>query len=83
MFRLIRIWDSERELLPEDFQYILRPPVAFEQARIYYDVSEDDYYYTDAKISGFALPRRKQGHINLFAVSGQRRRAGIPGLRCT
>ena len=76
MFRLIRIWDSERELSPEDFQYILRPSVAFEQARIYYHVSEDDYHYTDAKISGFDPPRRKQGHVNLFAVSGQRRRAG-------
>lgn len=64
-FRLIMIWDVERELNPEDFQYILRPEVAFERARVYYDLDSDNYSHFSLQ----QMPERKSGFINPFSVS--------------
>lgn len=73
MFRLLRAWDAERELSPEDFQYILTPREAFSQARIFYELSSDNYHYPD-KISCHDVPRRKKGNVTLLSVPDQRRR---------
>jgi hypothetical protein len=75
MFRLLRIWDAERELRPGDFQYILTPCEAFSQARIFYDLSSDRYHYPDS-VSCHDVPRRKPGNVSSFSAPDQRRRAG-------
>jgi hypothetical protein len=75
MFRLIRIWDAERELSPENYQYILTPREAFRQAKIYYDISSDSYH-NSSRAFYHDLPRRKTGHINPFSRPDQRRRTG-------
>lgn len=59
MFRLIRAWDAERELLPEDFQYILTPHEAFRQARIYYELSSDNYPHSH-RFNAHDVPWRKE-----------------------
>lgn len=73
MFRLLRAWDAERELSPEDFQYILTPTEAFRLARVFYDLNSDNYRYSH--FSCHDLPRRKTGYINSFSAPDQRRRS--------
>lgn len=68
MFRLLRVWDAEWELSPEDFQYILTPREAFQQARIFYDLSSDRYHYPD-RVSCHDVPRRKSGNVNILSVA--------------
>lgn len=72
-FRLIMIWDAARELNPEDFQYILRPEVAFERARIYYDLDSDNYSYFTLQ----QMPNRKSGFINPFSAKYDRKCNGM------
>lgn len=72
-FRLIMIWDAARELNPEDFQYILRPEVAFERARIYYDLDSDNYSYFRLQ----QMPNRKNGFINSHSAKYDRKRNGM------
>lgn len=72
-FRLIMIWDVERELNPEDFQYILRPEVAFERARVYYDLDSDNYSHFSLQ----QMPKRKSGFINPFSVKYDRKHNGM------
>lgn len=43
MFTLYRRWDAEFELSPEDFQYILSPGRALEEAGKYYDLDRQHY----------------------------------------
>lgn len=74
MFRLLRAWDAERELSPDDFQYILTPTEAFRLARVFYDLNSDNYRYS--RFSCHDLPRRKSGYINPFSAPAQRRRSG-------
>lgn len=74
MFRLLRAWDAERELSPDDFQYILTPTEAFRLARIFYDLNSDNYRYS--RFSCHDLPQRKTGYINSFSAPDQRRRSG-------
>lgn len=68
-FRLIQAWDAGRELVPEDFQYILRPAVAFEKARVYYDLEYENYNH----FSIHQMPNRKSGFINPFSSMYQRK----------
>lgn len=72
-FRLIMIWDAARELNPEDFQYILRPEVAFERARIYYDLDSDNYSHFSLQ----QMPKRKSGFINPFSAKYDRKCNGM------
>ncbi|WP_148242237.1 HNH endonuclease signature motif containing protein [Enterobacter asburiae] len=72
-FRLLMVWDAARELSPEDFQYILRPEVAFERARIYYDLDSDNYSHFSLQ----QMPKRKIGFINPFSAKYDRKRNGI------
>ncbi|MBB3323861.1 HNH endonuclease [Atlantibacter sp. RC6] len=72
-FRLLMIWDAARELSPEDFQYILRPELAFERARIYYDLDSDNYSHD----SLHHMPKRKSGFINPFSAKYDRKRNGM------
>ncbi|MDU6412120.1 MAG: DUF4258 domain-containing protein [Yersiniaceae bacterium] len=72
MFRLLRAWDAERELSPDDFQYILTPTEAFRLARIFYDLNSDNYRYP--RFSCHDLPRRKTGYIYSSSAPDQRRR---------
>lgn len=74
MFTLLRAWDAEHELSPEDFQYILTPREAFRNARLFYDISSD--HYQRQHFSCHDIPRRKTGNVSLFAVPDQRRYAG-------
>lgn len=72
-FRLFMIWDAARELKPEDFQYILRPEVTFERARIYYDLDSDNYSY----FSLHQMPNRKSGFVNPHSDKYDRKRNGL------
>ncbi|MCK7133999.1 HNH endonuclease [Enterobacter bugandensis] len=72
-FRLFMIWDAARELKPEDFQYILRPEVTFERARIYYDLDSDNYSY----FSLHQMPNRKSGFVNPHSAKYDRKRNGL------
>jgi len=72
-FRLIQAWDACRELVPEDFQYILRPAVAFEKARVYYDLEYENYNH----FSIHQMPNRKSGFINPFSSMYQRKQNGM------
>ncbi|HHA1188506.1 TPA: HNH endonuclease [Enterobacter roggenkampii] len=72
-FRLFMIWDAARELKPEDFQYILRPEVTFERARIYYDLDSDNYSY----FSLHQIPNRKSGFVNPHSAKYDRKRNGL------
>ena len=72
-FRLIMIWDAARELNPEDFQYILRPEVAFERARIYYDLDSDNCSHFSLQ----QMPKRKSGFINPFSAKYDRKCNGM------
>jgi hypothetical protein len=67
------IWDAARELKPEDFQYILRPEVTFERARIYYDLDSDNYSY----FSLHQIPNRKSGFVNPHSAKYDRKRNGL------
>lgn len=73
-FRLIQIWDACRELAPEDFQYILRPQIAFEKARVYYDLDYENY---GSDFSLHQIPKRKSGFINQFSPMYDRKRNGM------
>lgn len=72
-FRLLMVWDAARELSPEDFQYILRPEVAFERARIYYDLDSDNYSHFSLQ----QMPKRKSGFITPFSTKYDRTRNGM------
>lgn len=72
-FRLIMIWDAARELSPGDFQYILRPEVAFERARVYYDLDSDNYSHFSLQ----RMPKRKSGFINPFSARYDRKSNGM------
>lgn len=72
-FRLLMVWDAARELSPEDFQYILRPEVAFERARIYYDLDSDNYSHFSLQ----QMPKRKSGFITPFSTKYDRKRNGM------
>lgn len=72
-FRLFMIWDAARELKSEDFQYILRPEVTFERARIYYDLDSDHYSY----FSLHQMPNRKSGVVNPHSAKYDRKRNGL------
>lgn len=72
-FRLFMIWDAARELKPEDFQYILRPEVTFERARIYYDLDSDNYSYFSLDL----MPNRKSGFVNPHSAKYDRKRNGL------
>lgn len=72
-FRLIQAWDACRELVPEDFQYILRPAVAFEKARFYYDLEYENYNH----FSIHQMPNRKSGFINPSSPMYQRKQNGM------
>lgn len=72
-FRLIQAWDACRELVPEDFQYILRPAVAFEKARFYYDLEYENYNH----FSIHQMPNRKSGFINSSSPMYQRKQNGM------
>jgi len=72
-FRLLMVWDAARELSPEDFQYILRPEVAFERARIYYDLDSDNYSHFGLQ----QMPKRKSGFITPFSTKYDRKRNGM------
>lgn len=72
-FRLIQAWDACRELVPEDFQYILRPAVAFKKARVYYDLEYENYNH----FSIHQMPNRKSGFINPFSSMYQRKQNGM------
>ncbi|HCM9211824.1 TPA: HNH endonuclease [Enterobacter roggenkampii] len=72
-FRLFMIWDAAREVKPEDFQYILRPEVTFERARIYYDLDSDHYSY----FSLHQIPNRKSGFVNPHSAKYERKRNGL------
>lgn len=72
-FRLIQAWDACRELVPEDFQYILRPAVAFEKARVYYDLEYENYNH----FSIHQMPNRKSGFINPSSSMYQRKQNGM------
>ncbi|AUJ81013.1 HNH endonuclease [Enterobacter cancerogenus] len=72
-FRLLMVWDAARELKPEDFQYILRPEVAFERARIYYDLDSDNYSHFSLQ----QMPKRKSGFITPFSTKYDRKRKGM------
>jgi uncharacterized protein len=72
-FRLIMIWDAARELSPKDFQYILRPEVAFERARVYYDLDSDNYSHFSLQ----QMPERKSGFINPFSAKYDRKSNGM------
>ncbi|HDR2794162.1 HNH endonuclease signature motif containing protein [Enterobacter cloacae] len=72
-FRLIQTWDAVRELTPEDFQYILRPEVAFERTRIFYDLDSDNYSHFSLQ----QMPKKKNGFINPFSSKYDRKRNGI------
>lgn len=72
-FRLIMIWDAARELSPGDFQYILRPEVAFERARVYYDLDSDNYSHFSLQ----QMPKRKSGFINPFSAKYDRKSNGM------
>ena len=72
-FRLLMVWDAARELSPEDFQYILRPEVAFERARIYYDLDSDNYSHFSLQ----QMPKRKSGFITSFSTKYDRKRNGM------
>lgn len=74
MFRLIRAWDAERELSPENFQYILMPHEAFRQARIYYELSSDNYPHSH-RFNAHDVPWRKERSVNLFSAQDERRYA--------
>ncbi|RJT32659.1 hypothetical protein [Rahnella woolbedingensis] len=74
MFRLIRAWDAERELLPEDFQYILTPREAFRQARIFYELSSDNYPRSH-RFSAHDVPWRKNGNVTFLSAPTKRRYA--------
>lgn len=45
MLRLYTLWELERELSPEDFQYILTPEAALEKATVSYDLDYRNYIY--------------------------------------
>jgi hypothetical protein len=72
-FRLIMIWDAARELSPGDFQYILRPEVAFERAKVYYDLDSDNYSHFSLQ----QMPKRKSGFINPFSAKYDRKSNGM------
>lgn len=72
-FRLLMVWDAARELSPEDFQYILRPEVSFERARIYYDLDSDNYSHFSLQ----QMPKRKSGFISPFSTNYDRKRNGM------
>ncbi|WP_435952933.1 HNH endonuclease signature motif containing protein [Dryocola sp. BD626] len=72
-FRLIMIWDAARELNPRDFQYILRPEVAFERARVYYDLDSANYSHFSLQ----QMPKRKSGFINPFSAKYDRKSNGM------
>ncbi|HEY4466944.1 MAG TPA: HNH endonuclease signature motif containing protein [Klebsiella sp.] len=72
-FRLIQAWDAGRELAPEDFQYILRPTIAFEKARVYYDLEYENYNHFSLQ----QMPNRKNGYINPFSPMYQRKQNGM------
>ena len=55
MFRLYTLWELERELSPEDFQYILTPGVALEKAAYSYDL--DYRNYTSPPVNEVPRPR--------------------------
>ncbi|WFV82840.1 HNH endonuclease [Citrobacter braakii] len=61
-FRLIRAWDTGRELAPEDFQHILIPFRAFDESRIYYELDAEEYHYTKAP-SIYDIPERKRNIV--------------------
>ena len=72
-FMLLTIWDAARELRPEDFQYILRPQVAFEKARIYYILDSDNYSHFSLQ----QMPTRKSGFITRLSDQYKRKPNGM------
>ncbi|WP_348273500.1 HNH endonuclease signature motif containing protein [Pantoea sp. SS70] len=73
-FKLIRIWDAERELAPQDFQYILSPYMAFKAAKIYYEL---DYQKYNGTQSGHDVPLRKNGVNPLTSSEYTRKRSDM------
>jgi hypothetical protein len=62
-FRLIRVWDAESELTPEDFQHILIPFRAFDESLIYYELDAEKYHYSNVP-SVHDIPERKRNIVS-------------------
>ncbi|MBS0968705.1 hypothetical protein JK232_07340 [Nissabacter archeti] len=70
MFKLYRTWDLERELVPEDFQFIQSPDVAFRNAAIFYEL---DYLKYPYRVSPHEVPERKKGLVTALTLPAKRK----------
>ena len=74
MFCLYQTQEAGRQLFPRDFQFIQTPRVAFDNARIYYEMDYRRYERQDASVD---LPQRKSANNDRFNPSDKY--SGISG----
>ncbi|TDT00503.1 colicin D [Erwinia rhapontici] len=74
MFCLYQAQDAGRRLSPRDFQFVQMPRVAFDNARIYYEMDYRRYARQDASVD---LPQRKSANNDRFNPSDKY--SGISG----
>ncbi|HDG1682444.1 TPA: hypothetical protein PFE14_002903 [Kluyvera ascorbata] len=73
MFTLYMRWDAERELAPEDIQFILSPRDALDMTSIFYEL---DYLEYDQRSHTLlhSLPKRRRGVYHRFAAQPYKRK---------
>lgn len=73
MFTLYMRWDAERELTPDDIQFIQSPRDALNMASIFYELDYLEYDQRN-RILPHRIPKRREGVYHRFAAQAYKRK---------